>query len=139
MLPKIMKHVNTETQHGTSHSTTLTLPQVDSCHSCEIGVCNACPIGRYRAEPGAVDESECLKCPKGLFSNSTGAAECNSCPPGSYVTDDYDDMDGIGTESGGLACVRCPRGRESKGSSSTSCVECEAGDSSTAGQPCTAW
>ena len=49
-------------------------------------MCDPCPIGTYRAEPGAVAEDQCLPCPTGTFAGSEGAAQCDGCPWGSYVT-----------------------------------------------------
>ena len=53
-----------------SKFTPLPLPlsnQVDGCHSCDIGACNACPAGTHRAEGGAVDVSQCLPCDEGRY------------------------------------------------------------------------
>uniref|UniRef100_A0A0G4FM78 Tyrosine-protein kinase ephrin type A/B receptor-like domain-containing protein n=1 Tax=Chromera velia CCMP2878 TaxID=1169474 RepID=A0A0G4FM78_9ALVE len=51
-------------------------------HSCFTSVgawsCTACPAGQYRGSSD--DASECLRCPLGSYSESTGASACTSCP-----------------------------------------------------------
>jgi len=99
-----------------------------------------CPIGTYRAEPGAVTAGQCVPCPIGMFSGVEGAAQCNTCPIGSFVTLLANDVeDGLGTNLGGEACVACPAGRESTASGSVLCHSCTAGASSSEGQPCISW
>ena len=98
-----------------------------------------CPIGTYRAEPGAVTAGQCVPCPIGTFSGVEGAGQCSTCPLGSYVTLLASDEDGLGTNSGGEACILCPAGRESTESGSVLCHSCTAGASSEKGEACESW
>ena len=112
---------------------------VDRVFSCNIGTCLPCPIGTYRAEPGAVSLEQCLPCPVGTFSGVEGAAGCDECDIGSYVTLLTRNADGLGTSLGGEACVQCPAGRESNTTGSVLCDACSAGESSEVGKPCISW
>ena len=113
---------------------------VDSCYSCKIGSCTHCPVGSFRATPGAVSISQCLPCPQGTYNGEEGAAGCNECAVGSYVTlNTSGAADGFGTNSGGDACVSCPAGRETTTSGSVRCSACSAGESSDVGAACLSW
>ena len=102
--------------------------------TCERDVCESCPPGRVTADMGAVSESDCLPCPKGLFALDHGASQCDSCPAGSYATDSAEDDNGIGVTSGASACQICPAGRISTESGSASCTACSAGETSLSGE-----
>ena len=74
--------------------------------------------------------SECLPCGEGTFGSSEGAAECDICPAGLYVTQLDHDTNGFGVMSGGETCVACPAGTFSGAaglSSSAQCIDCPAG------------
>ena len=103
-------------------------------YSCETGACSPCPPGTFRDTPGALLLSDCLPCATGTFArSSSGSATCERCDAGSYVTDDAEDIDGIGVTGGGSACVVCPAGRAAAVDGSTSCIACDLGESSSSG------
>ena len=81
-----------------------------------------------------MSEEQCLPCPVGKFSGAEGAAECDSCAAGSYVTLLARDTEGLGTSFGGEVCVACPAGRESTTEGSVLCSSCSAGTSSAEGE-----
>ena len=87
----------------------------------------------YRAAEGAVDESECLPCPRGTVSATEGATQCDMSPPGSYTTDDPSDADGSGITIGASASVLCPTGRIAANEGSSSCEACPVGKTSVEG------
>lgn len=50
-------------------------------HYCPEGTSEpvACPVGTYRAETGAKNETYCLNCEANTYSTETGATECQAC------------------------------------------------------------
>ena len=132
--------VTSDCQSGCGRGQYGTCEPIDNCFSCDIGDCSSCPIGTYRSDPGAVSKDQCLPCPFGTFSGVEGAAQCSTCPAGSFVTLLANDAaDGLGASLGGEVCVSCPAGRESIDSGSVLCHSCAAGASSGEGQRCTSW
>ena len=45
---------------------------IDNCFSCDMGLCNSCPIGTFLSTSGAVSVEQCLPCPIGTFSGVEG-------------------------------------------------------------------
>ncbi|XP_051788208.1 sushi, von Willebrand factor type A, EGF and pentraxin domain-containing protein 1-like [Erpetoichthys calabaricus] len=43
-----------------------------------------CPVGTYRPESGAIDETDCTPCPAGFYQDLQGQSGCKSCPPGFF-------------------------------------------------------
>jgi Ca2+-binding EF-hand superfamily protein len=46
--------------------------------------CAACPTGKYAGTVVNRTGIQCVSCPKGSFSNSTGASACTECPAGKF-------------------------------------------------------
>ena len=87
-------------------------------------VCAACPLGKYKADPGNFACTPCQNHSSSISTGSTGAcvcdagyqaqaAQCSACPAGKYKAD------------GGIACTDCPHNSYSA-PASTLC-ECNAG------------
>jgi len=47
-------------------------------------ICTLCLPGTFSTTIGATSNATCINCPKGQFSNSSGATSCKDCPPGSF-------------------------------------------------------
>ena len=89
--------------------------------SCD-GTCAKCAIGRYGPQVGALDEnSGCLECPEGHFSNLTGSAACT------LVRKNYMPVDAGGAVAaqGAVGEKACPDGQYTDSSGSIACSSCE--------------
>ncbi|KAJ6248404.1 insulin-like growth factor binding protein [Anaeramoeba flamelloides] len=77
--------------------------------------CDLCPEGTYSNKTGAV---ECVKCRAGTYSNQRGQADnstCLLCPPGSY------------SNEGATQCIPCGAGDYNPNNGSASCEKCPPG------------
>ncbi|KAJ6239542.1 insulin-like growth factor binding protein [Anaeramoeba flamelloides] len=67
---------------------------------------------------GSSDETDCIKCPKGTYSNALGSVslvDCKTCP-----------INYISNQTGSSACIQCTKGYESNAQNSQ-CVTCSEG------------
>ena len=103
---------------------------LDECYSC-TGECIGCDRGHENPETGSVSSGACLECGEGFYTNNRSTMTCGRCSAGSYVTDDADDSDGIGSSSGGFYCVSCPNGRFVDAAGASSCEACGIGKTTT--------
>ena len=89
--------------------------------SCD-GTCIECAVGRYGTQVGALDEnSGCLACPEGYFSNLTGSAMCTLARQNYMPVD----ADGTVTVRGAVGEEACPDGFYTNSSGSVVCSSCE--------------
>ena len=114
-----------------------------SCTSCISGryqneegklECQLCQSGSYRGNVD-IDKTQCLLCPAGYATNSTGQPFCLACDAGRYSS-----VDGattcIGCQSGSYRgnvdidntqCLLCPAGYATNGTGQSFCLACDAG------------
>lgn len=94
---------------------------VSSCSLCPVGKaseagqnCSACTPGKYAPNEG--QKSECIACPAGRFSNSSGASDCIKCVPGTYQKLPQ-----------ARKCDQCEIGRAQRSAEENTCKPCERG------------
>jgi hypothetical protein len=78
----------------------------------DIGPCNACAAGQYKATSGS---AVCSTCAQGTVALTTGASTCTSCGAGTFSE-----------TLGASTCYICAAGTYSNSTASSSCLGCPA-------------
>ena len=74
------------------------------------GKCTECPKGEYS------NNSNCIKCLAGSYTNEMGQSTCKLCPEGTYASDE-----------GNTTCQPCKEGTYASGEGNTTCDPCKEG------------
>jgi len=96
------------------------------------GACQLCPVGTFRATPGASNLTDCVPCEPNAYSTVQGASACQLCPAGHYFLDNACPPCPIGTfrATPGAAnvteCAACPLYSYSPFKGATACTTCAA-------------
>ncbi len=85
----------------------------------DLNACAACPAGKYTENVGKHTGLQCVPCPQGTFSNSTGASVCTKCPAGKFR-----ETTGGTSEQGCTSCT--PNSGSSAGSTRRGDCTCKA-------------
>ena len=97
----------------------------------------ACEPGKFGEFTGATRPDDCTMCPKGHWSGGWGSASCQPGNRGHYITNNANDIDGIGIEEGGTFSLVCPAGQYNPEVEQYLCQSCPRGKTSnTSGISC---